>query len=218
MLLTGTRGGGTSLEVIASQIGDRHDTIKRMVNAIYVLEQAERAGIFHLSDRVSPRFNFSHLYTALSRSTYMRFLGLREAWTRFHPEPDPVPQEKLESLGKVLRWLYGSKEEGVDPVIHSQNPDIRLLGEVLESPEALLILKGSGSLTEAHLSTVPANQMFLESLVRARREVREASNNLRGFDGQDQALIGIAEDISETAQAMLARMIRRMKDVEADEA
>jgi len=210
--------GGTSLEVIASQIGDRHDTIKRMVNAIYVLEQAERAGIFHLSDRVSPRFNFSHLYTALSRSTYMRFLGLKEAWTRFHPEPDPVPQEKLESLGKVLRWLYGSKEEGVDPVIHSQNPDIRLLGEVLESPEALLILKGSGSLTEAHLSTVPANQMFLESLVRARREVREASNNLRGFDGQDQALIGIAEDISETAQAMLARMIRKMKDVEADEA
>ncbi|MXY92335.1 MAG: hypothetical protein F4Y42_02690 [Caldilineaceae bacterium SB0664_bin_27] len=208
--------GGTSLEVIAAQIGDRHDTIKRMVNAIYVLEQAERAGIFHLSDRVSPRFNFSHLYTALSRSTYMRFLGLKEAWARFHPEPDPVPQEKLESLGKVLRWLYGSKEEGVDPVIHSQNPDIRLLGEVLESPGALLILKGSGSLTEAHLSTVPANQMFLESLVRARREVREASNNLRGFDGQDQALIGIAEDISETAQAMLARMVRKLKDVEVE--
>ncbi|MDE0634157.1 MAG: hypothetical protein OXH73_21820 [Caldilineaceae bacterium] len=67
--------GGASLEVIASQIGDRHDTIKRMVNAIYVLEQAERAGIFHLSDRVGPRFNFSHLYTALSRAAYMRFRG-----------------------------------------------------------------------------------------------------------------------------------------------
>ena len=106
--------GDTSLEVIATQIGDRHDTIKRMVNAIYVLEQAERAGIFHhLTDRVSPRFNFSHLYTALSRTTYMRFLGLKEAWTRFHPEPNPVPQEKLESLGEVLRWLYGSKKEGL---------------------------------------------------------------------------------------------------------
>ncbi|MXZ20465.1 MAG: hypothetical protein F4Y84_07655 [Caldilineaceae bacterium SB0665_bin_25] len=209
--------GGASLEVIASQIGDRHDTIKRMVNAIYVLEQAERAGIFHLSDRVGPRFNFSHLYTALSRAAYMRFLGLKEGWTRFHPEPDPVPQEKLESLGKVLRWLYGSKEEGIDPVIHSQNPDIRLLGEVLENPEGLSILKVSHSLTEAHLSTTPANQRFLESLVRARREVREASNNLRGFDGQDQALVGIAEDISETAQAMLARMARKVKDVKDEE-
>lgn len=209
--------GGTSLEVIASQIGDRHDTIKRMVNAIYVLEQAERAGIFHLSDRASPRFNFSHLYTALSRATYMRFLGLKEAWTQFHPEPDPVPPEKLESLGEVLRWLYGSKGEGVDPVIHSQNPDIRLLGEVLESPEGPSVLRVTRSLTEAHLSTTPANQRFLESLVRARREVREASNNLRGFDGQDQALVGIAEDISETAQAMLARMVRKLKDVEVEE-
>ncbi|MDE0197373.1 MAG: ParB N-terminal domain-containing protein [Caldilineaceae bacterium] len=209
--------GGTSLEVIATQIGDRHDTIKRMVNAIYVLEQAERAGIFHLSDRVSPRFNFSHLYTALSRATYMRFLGLKEAWTQFHPEPDPVPPEKLESLGEVLRWLYGSKGEGIDPVIHSQNPDIRLLGEVLESPEGISVLRVTRSLTEAHLSTTPANQRFLESLVRARREVREASNNLRGFDGQDQALVGIAEDISETAQAMLARMVRKVKDVEAEE-
>ncbi|MCY3709031.1 MAG: hypothetical protein OXG26_09045 [Caldilineaceae bacterium] len=209
--------GGASLEVIASQIGDRHDTIKRMVNAIYVLEQAERAGIFHLSDRVGPRFNFSHLYTALSRAAYMRFLGLKEGWTRFHPEPDPVPQEKLESLGKVLRWLYGSKDEGIDPVIHSQNPDIRLLGEVLENPEGLSILKVSHSLAEAHLSTTPANQRFLESLVRARREVREASNNLRGFDGQDQALVGIAEDISETAQAMLARMARKVKDVKDEE-
>ncbi|MYC97042.1 MAG: hypothetical protein F4X14_18955 [Caldilineaceae bacterium SB0661_bin_32] len=209
--------GGASLEVIASQIGDRHDTIKRMVNAIHVLEQAERAGIFHLSDRVGPRFNFSHLYTALSRAAYMRFLGLKEGWTRFHPEPDPVPQEKLESLGKVLRWLYGSKDEGIDPVIHSQNPDIRLLGEVLENPEGLSILKVSHSLTEAHLSTTPANQRFLESLVRARREVREASNNLRGFDGQDQALVGIAEDISETAQAMLARMARKVKDVKDEE-
>ncbi|MCY4083097.1 MAG: hypothetical protein OXF54_22845 [Caldilineaceae bacterium] len=209
--------GGTSLEVIATQIGDRHDTIKRMVNAIYVLEQAERAGIFHLSDRVSPRFNFSHLYTALSRATYMRFLGLKEAWTQFRPEPDPVPPERLESLGEVLRWLYGSKGEGIDPVIHSQNPDIRLLGEVLESLEGLSVLRVTRSLTEAHLSTTPANQRFLESLVRARREVREASNNLRGFDGQDQALVGIAEDISETAQAMLARMVRKLKDVEAEE-
>ena len=209
--------GGTSLEVIATQIGDRHDTIKRMVNAIYVLEQAERAGIFHLSDRVSPRFSFSHLYSALSRATYMRFLGLKEAWTQFHPEPNPVPQENLESLCEVLQWLYGSKEEDIDPLIHSQNPDIRLLGEVLESPEALSILRVSRSLSEAHLSTVPANQRFLESLVRARTVVREASNNLRGFDGQDQALVGIADDISETAQAMLARMIKKMQNVKDEE-
>ena len=211
------RNEGTSLSAIATQIGDRHDTIKRMVNAIYVLEQAERFEVFHLSDRASPRFNFSHLYTALSRASYMRYLGLEEAWTRFDPKPDPVSQEKLDNLREVLRWLYGSKEEEIGPIILSQNPDIRLLGEILENPEGLSILRATRSLSEAHLSTAPASQRFSDSLLRARREVREASNNLRGFDGRDQALIGIAEDISETAQAMLARMSRKVRDVEAED-
>ena len=211
------RDGEVKLAKIADQIGDKHDTIKRMVNAIYVLEQAEEAGIFRLSDRVGPRFNFSHLYTALSRGPYMRFLGLEEAWSRFDPKPNPVSKEKLDNLSEVLRWLYGSREEGKEPVIHSQNPDVRRLGEVLDSSEGLSILKATSSLTDAHLSTYPASQRFSESLVRARREVREASNNLRGFDGREQALVGIAEDVSETAQAMHARMVRKVKEVGIEE-
>ena len=62
------RPDGVSLEAIASSIGDRHDTIKRMVSAIYVLEQAEREDLFCTRDRNTRKFNFSHLYTALSRS------------------------------------------------------------------------------------------------------------------------------------------------------
>lgn len=207
------RDGDVSLSDIAAQIGDKHDTIKRMVNAIYVLEQADDAAIFELSDRSNPRFNFSHLYTALSRATYMQFLGLEEAWTRFDPTPNPICHENLDRLGEVLKWLYGSKEEGVEPVVKSQNPDVRRLGEVLGSSESLSILRATRSLSDAHLSTYPANQRFSESLMRARREVREASNNLRGFDGSEQALVGIAEDVSETARAMHVRMVEKVKDV-----
>ena len=207
------RDGEVPLADIAAQIGDKHDTIKRMVNAIYVLDQAERAGSFQLSDRVGPRFNFSHLYTALSRGPFMRFLGLEEAWSRFEPKPNPVPQKKLDSLRELLLWLYGSREESLDSVILSQNPDIKRLGDVLEHGEALSVLRATRSLSDAHLSTYTANQRFSESLVRARKEVREASNSLRGFDGRDTSLVGIAEDISETALAMHARMVSKVKEV-----
>lgn len=207
------RDGEVTLTDIAAQIGDKHDTIKRMVNAVYVLEQAERAEIFSLSDRASPRFNFSHLYTALSRTPYMRFLGLEEAWTRFDPKPDPISVEKLSRLGEVLKWLYGSQEEGVGPVILSQNPDIKNLGDVIENSEGLSVLRATGSLDDAHSSTYPASQRFSESLLRARKEVREASNSLRGFDGSEKPLVGIAEDISETAQAMHARMVKKVNEV-----
>ena len=211
------RKEGTSLSAIATKIGDRHDTIKRMVNAIYVLEQAEDAEVFHLSDRSNPRFSFSHLYSALSRASYMRFLGLEEAWSRYDPEENPVAQEKLGNLGEVLKWLYGSQDENIDPVIQSQNPDIRRLGEVLESPEGLQILRTTHSLGEALLSTGPASQRFSDSLVQARREVREAFNNLRGFDGQDEVLLGFAEDISVTAQAIVTHMRKEVEKIKAEE-
>ena len=52
-----------------------------MVSAIYVLEQAREEGLFEVEDRLPPKFNFSHLYTALSRSPYMDYLGLEAAWS-----------------------------------------------------------------------------------------------------------------------------------------
>ncbi len=207
------RDGEVSLADIASRIGDKHDTIKRMVNAIYVLEQADTADIFCIADRVSPRFNFSHLYTALSRAPYRQFLGLDSSWSSFDPSPNPIPDDKLDRLREILQWLYGSQEESVAPVIQSQNPDIKLLGEVLTSSEGLVVLRSDkGSLSEAYASMQPANRRFSEALLRARKEVREASNSLRGFDGCDASLVDIAEDILETVQAIHGRMKKKMRD------
>ena len=206
------RNGAVSLTEIAGRIGDRHDTAKRMVNAIYVLEQAQKAEIFRIDDRVNPRFSFSHLYTALSRAPYMEFLGLDSAWARYDPNPDPVPDDRFDHLSEVLRWMYGSKEENVDPVVRSQNPDIKRLGDVLASAEGLAVLRATGSLSEAHESTQPADRRFSEALLRARKEIREASHSLRGFDGLDESLVDIAEDISETAQTICERMKKKVRE------
>ena len=210
------RGGGVSLADIAGRIGDKHDTVKRMVNAIYVLEQAQNENIFNLDDRTSTRFNFSHLYTALSRAPYMQFLNLGAAWSRYDPSPNPVSADSIEQLREVLRWLYGSREEDMLPVVQSQNPDIKHLGEVLVSNEGLTVLRATNSLSEAHASTQPPERKFSEALLRTRREIREASNSLRGFDGRDTTLVNIAEDISETAQTIHDRMKKKMRDAAVD--
>ena len=102
------RDDGIDLADIAKAIGDRHDTIKRMVSAIYVLDQARREGLFEIEDRnTRENLNFSHLYTALSRSQYMDYLGLGAAvGARHDPEPNQVPRQKLQELQKVLVWIY----------------------------------------------------------------------------------------------------------------
>lgn len=211
------KSGNVSLEEISEKIGDRHDTIKRMVAAIYVLDQAEREGVFSLTNRKITKFNFSHLYTALSRSTYMAYLGLETAWSRYDPQPDPVPADNLDRLREVLVWIYGSKEDDQEPVVQSQNPDIKNLGETLASAEGLHILRAGGTLAEAHASTRPADETLSASLIRARSILREAANSLRGYDGRDQSLLNIAEDVSETAQTIHDRMRKKFRDAMGDD-
>ena len=97
------RAEGVGLEHIAAAIGYRHDTVKRMVSAIYVLEQAECEGLFDIGDRGTPKFSFLHLYAALSRSQYTEYLGLGSGWARHDPKRNPVPRERFDELRKVLR-------------------------------------------------------------------------------------------------------------------
>ena len=206
------RPEGIDLADIAKAIGDRHNTIKRMVSAIYVLEQAERQRLFDIEDRYTRRFNFSHLYTALSRSQYMDYLGLGPAWARHDPEPDQVPPDKLEELRKVLVWIYGSKKDGTAPVVRSQNPDIKRLGEVLVHAQGLHVLETTSNLDAAHASTEPVDSWFTASLIRARDNMRDAAGSLRAYDGRDQSLLDIAEDVKETADVVHGRMIKKRRE------
>lgn len=189
---------GIPLTRIARAIGDRHDTIKRMVFAIYVLEQAD----FDIQDIAAPKFNFSHLYTALARAQYMSFLDIRASWTMYDPMPNPVPMDRVTQLHEVLRWIYGSSSDGVQPVVRVQNPDIKRLGEVLANEEAILTLRIKKDLDSAHAATESVDTRFRGSLFKARDSIRDAAGSLRAYDGQNESLVNVAEDISETANSV----------------
>ena len=206
------RSEGVDLADIARSIGDRHATIKRMVSAIYVLEQAKDEGLFDIEDRHTKKLNFSHLYTALSRSQYMDYLGLGAAWASHDPEPDQVPQEKLEELRKVLVWIYGLKRDDMPSVVRSQNPDIKHLGEVLAHAQGRHVLETTHDLDAAHASTEPVDKQFTASLIRARDNILEAAGSLRAYDGRDPSLLDIAEDVKETAEIVYAHMKKKRRE------
>ncbi len=204
--------GDATLAEIAGRVGDRRGAVKRMVNAICVLDRALDAKVFDIADRASPRFNFSHFYAALSRIEYMEFLGLDSNWSDVALEPDPIPADRLERLGEVLRWLYGSRSEGIRPVVLFQNPHVKQLGEVLASREGLTVLRATGSLSDAYASVGPADRRFREAMLRARREIRTAMGGLRGFDDRDESMVDIAEDVLEAARAIHGEMKKKMRD------
>lgn len=206
-----------SLEEIARRIGDRHDTVRRMVTAIYVLDQAKRAGIYDISDRSFERFNFSHLYTALSRSDYMDYLGIGKSWAEIKPGSNLIPKNKLERLGNVLVWVFGSKQKDQEPIIRTQNPDIKRLGEVLCSSEARHILQASGDLDEAHKGTVSSEMTLSTALINARKNLGLAATSLTGYDGRDESLLHIAQNVSQAAKAVYAQMKKASRDAKDDD-
>lgn len=200
------RDKGVDLESIANAIGDRHSTIKRMVFAIYILEQAKKQDLFDIEDRYTTRLNFSHLYTALARSEYMKYLGLDVTWVRHDPEPNQVAPEKLEELRNILIWIYGSKKDDREPVIKSQNPDIKRLGQVIAHAEGRHALETKGNLDDAYIRTESVDRRFAKALIQAQDNIRDAAGLLSSYDGQDQSLLKVAEETRKTARMVHEHM------------
>ena len=188
------------LDQIARTIGDRHDTVRRLYRGIMVLAQAENTG-FDRDDRWNTRFAYSHLWTGLGYANIQEFLGIG-AETGF--KSDPVPKDKIGNLKELCVWLYGSKKQNKEPVIRSQNPDLRKLDEALGSKNGVSALRAGLPLDIAVNASRGDERLFREAMVTAEQKLKEARGLvLTGYHG-DSELLGKAQNIS-----LLAKSIHR---------
>lgn len=199
---------GVSLEDIARRLGDRHDTVKRLVNGIFVLDQAHRERIFDIVDRSPGRaFAFSHLYVALTRPGFQEFLGLSADWRREDPKPNPIPKENLDNLHRVLLWLYGSKPDAIQPVVTSQNPHVKMLDEILQKPIARRTMLARNKLAEAYLLVNTPAVQFETALLNAYQNAEDALAKISGYDGEDKSLLQAASSLRRTSQIIHETMM-----------
>jgi len=190
------------LDRIANQIGDKHATVRRHYHAYRVVEQAEDAGVFKREERFRGHFSFSHLFTGLPYEGFQEFLGTDPR----SEKKNPVPQNKLKNLGELMEWLYGSAPKEVRPVVQSQNPDLKLLDEVLKSPEAIDALRSGLPLRTAHDISRGDEKIFRESLQQAKKALQEARGTmLTGYSG-DPGEMETAEAVLELANDLVSQM------------
>jgi len=180
------------LEDIARQIGDGHGTVQKLYRGLMVLEQAEREKVYDREDRYTPRIFFSHLYTGLEYPGFSEFLQLQPKESE---KDSPVPKEKLEDLGEVLSWLYGNKKTQQQPVVKSQNPDLKYLNAVVAKPDAIQALRAGDSLVKAYQRSRPTGAVLQESLLEAKRNLQTAKSYLDGYDK--------SEDLQRTAGSVM---------------
>jgi len=201
---------GIPLDDIAFQIGDAHGTVQRLYKGIMILEQAEREKIFSRDNRVGSRLFFSHLYTGMQRVGVQDFLGLK---ADDFEDPNPVPEGKLDNLGLFLQWLYGNKEKEFQPLIKTQNPDLKNLDIVLQHPEALYMLKANmtdDGFVAAVEATRPASERFSSLLVRIKDDLRKARGLVTEGFACESTELKIAEIINDLSYDLYYEMERMM--------
>ena len=206
------------LDEIARRIGDKHSTVLRLYDALMVLEQAKSARVFDPEDRYKEHFSFSHLTTGLGYAGIQTFLGLPKGQDTIGKRR-PVPPSRVQQLGELMVWLYGSKSQNSPAVVQSQNPDLRRLDEVLRSKEATIALRKGLPLAVSLEISKGDERVFREALIEAKQNLQKARGTvLTGYTGNADLLV-TAEEIAELARTLVSDMTQspslRTKRVQA---
>lgn len=190
-----------SLEQIAEQIGDTNKTVRKLYQGFMVIEQAEKFAEFSIDDIKTPRLYYSHLYTALGYEKFRDFLGI----TDNSDIESPVPSEKYHSLQEIMDWIYGSKKRDVEPLVRTQNPDLKRFISVLDNEQSVAAMRMGRSLEVAYDLSVELGVALQEYMVEAKIALEKLSSKLSGYDG-NEGLLKQAGTIANLADEIYDRM------------
>ena len=197
------------LDEIASSIGDRHWTVRRLYRGLMVLRQAQRTGEFELEDRWKKHFSFSHLYTGLNNPILQDFLGINDQNSY---QPNPVPSEYISNLGELCLWLFGRESTDTRPVVRTQNPDLRNLISAIGSSDGLSALRRGLSLNVALDISRGDETLFKEYLLQARYLLQQARGKQLTGDSGDSGTLQTAKEILDLADQLVLDMEQHRRE------
>ena len=194
------------LPEIAKEIGDSHSTVTRLYRGLMVQKQATNFGVYDLQDRWHKKLYFSHLYTGLGYSGIRQFLGLRE---NMRYKLSPVPKDHKRQLGDLMMWLYGSKSKNRRPLIRSQNPDLRLLDEALQTDRGRASLEAGLPIEVAHDAGRGDDNILREALASAKVSTQKAFGVVHtGYDGKSDTY-----EMAEGIYSVAGKLVDVMEEI-----
>ena len=191
------------LAEIARRIGDQHTTVRRLYRGLMALRQAEQRRVFDRVDRWKKHFSFSHLYTGLGYSNIQGFLGIDDE-NSFRC--DPVPEDHVKDLGNLCLWLYGRTSTGTQPVVRSQNPDLRNLDIAIGSSRGLVALQRGLPLDVVLEISAGDEELFKGGLIAALNGLQEARGKQLTGDSGDADTMRIANEVLDLADRLVTDM------------
>jgi len=200
------RQSSLSITEVAQMVGDKNQTVSRLLEGFYFIRQVEEAGRFRPSDSVRAgrgsvtAYPFSWVYTILGYLTTRVFLGLPDG----PPVPNPVPANKLDNAGLLCRAMFGDRSHGRNSAV----TDSRQLGDlasVFASEEKVALLEQGHSVASIVRMTRPIDEQLRSGFADIRRIQAELLQGLTEHPLlEDQAIAhqGSAQAVRRTAQSI----------------
>jgi hypothetical protein len=151
---------------ISDRIGDRNETLLRMIEGYRITAQLEAEKRFDPRDsavkgRATAPFPFSWTYTALSFPSIRRYVGLApdKSPQERAGEAVPIAEDHLDEAADLFLWMFGSKTRKIEPVV-GESRDISDLALACENSRARALIKAGKPLSVAIAETKsPVDQL-----------------------------------------------------------
>lgn len=167
--------GQLSLEDISRMTGDQHRTIARLLHGYYVVGQLVERGLFNPEAAIkkgrgsNADFAFSWVYTLLGYPSARARLGIAEI-----PQPNPIPDSRLDDAKQVFIRLLGNKEMGKagQPAIEDSREIGDYAAALIDDTKFQLIVKGY-TLEDIENELQPTNERITDGLNDIERSMAE---------------------------------------------
>lgn len=155
-----------TLEEIVAVIGDKNNTIERLLEGYYFVNQVADSGLYDTKESVrrgrgsNPDYPFSWVYTLLDNSGVREWLELGE---RKIASRKVISEAKIPDAAATMRYLLGDKKLGKNPAI-TDSREIGLLAAALGDVDKRSLLRSGKSAVEIDVLSRPPLELFADYL------------------------------------------------------
>ena len=151
------------LKALANEIGSKPDYVGKLLTALSLYQRAEDTKFFSLPIRAED-IEFSYLTTALYYTPISAWLGLES------PTDIEMLNLKADNLKSAFSWMFAKNQDG--RTILGESRDLQELACIVESGDAIQVLKETGKLSEAFLYTDGPQAALQKALDQADERIR----------------------------------------------
>lgn len=189
-LHNGDATGDEIYHILAKLIGSRTDYVARLHTALMLYEKANDNAYFGVKIE-EENIDFSFLYSALSNSSAISYLGLSTV------KDSSLSGLNIKHFEKYFKWLF-------DPSLRviNESRDISKLNKILESDEATKILDESGTISKALLYTSEPNERFEEAILQAKTWLQDSRDMVTSLKNYPNNINSTIEEIEKLAKSI----------------